>query len=62
MPAPGLYRLKEEGLLAFKRDWRYRCFISSGLAEEVEALLAVAWRQHHARLDQGERMQELAER
>lgn len=61
-PAHARCRLAEEGLAAFKRDWRYRSFLSFGLAEEVEAVLAVARRQQAAHEERGERMRELAER
>ena len=54
--------LEAEGLQFFKRDWRYRCFITSGEADGLEALLGTARRQRAEREAEGERHRELAER
>ncbi|KAL4428808.1 hypothetical protein ABPG77_005246 [Micractinium sp. CCAP 211/92] len=54
--------LAEHGHLFFKRDWRYRCFIASGVADGLPALLALAARQAAARQEALERERELDER
>ncbi len=52
----------EHGHLFFKWDWRYRCFIASGVADGLPALLALAARQAAARQEALERERELDER
>lgn len=54
--------LEAEGLQFFRRDWRYRCFISCGEPDGLQALLGTVRRQLAARLSEGERYRELAER
>lgn len=38
-------RLAAEGMGFFKGDWRYKCFIESGVADGLDALLPTARRQ-----------------
>ncbi|KAL4451576.1 hypothetical protein ABPG75_007238 [Micractinium tetrahymenae] len=54
--------LAESGHLFFKQSWQYRSFISSGVADGLHALLAVAARQAGARQEAMERERELDER
>ncbi len=61
-PPPPPCSLKAEGLQFFRRDWRYRWFISCGEPDGLQALLGTARRQLAARLSEGERYRELAER
>lgn len=59
---PAACRLADCGHLFFKRTWQYRCFIASGVADGLPALLAVAARQAAARQEAMERERELDER
>ena len=60
--APPVPSLEAEGLEFFKRDWRYQCFVWSGEADGLEALLGTSRRQLATRQAEGERHRELAER
>ncbi|PSC75183.1 hypothetical protein C2E20_1857 [Micractinium conductrix] len=54
--------LAAEGLGAFKRDWRYRCYIASGELDGLEVLLGTARRQVAALQARFDRARELDER
>lgn len=61
-PRPRPCSLAAEGLGAFKRDWRYRCYIASGELDGLEVLLGTARRQVAALQARFDRARELDER
>ena len=63
LPAPPLRcSLGAEGLAAFKRDWRYKCFVDSGEVDGLQAVLAAARQQEEAMQQELDRLLELDDR